>query len=410
MVVFEGVGVQVHLQENLIRRYIEEHLEWLDEFIAGADDQTWSRWISIRNQTVNLTAQWQTGNRDDDPQTATTRQIPCSSNPARKRRLELLSRRCQAAARNWKRRRALTAPAVHQQAPTDYDVDCSGDLPGASDNSSHWKLKRSPSDAEDCDDENVDSGSLTLTPATTSVGGNLPTTAVVIKTEPPGGEGEDHAGDFIDEMFYSDNANLRIADPSDSDFTTAEQNSFPSTSTGGATVSLNYSQNTSPGSTTAVLRKRPKNRDKIKRTLTRAVVCLAETDALLIPDRDELARLLASGLGLRKITFNANGSKQDLSDKLYEEYPKLKRGGGFEILNPEKNSRTILKVVHVGAIECSRLGEVSASKFYVRPLQVDLSRVVDVQTPHSGGTIACVRCRRRFKINDIRSHREKCFV
>ncbi|XP_074656892.1 uncharacterized protein LOC141910074 isoform X2 [Tubulanus polymorphus] len=250
MVVFEGVGVQVHLQENLIRRYIEEHLEWLDEFIAGADDQTWSRWISIRNQTVNLTAQWQTGNRDDDPQTATTRQIPCSSNPARKRRLELLSRRCQAAARNWKRRRALTAPAVHQQAPTDYDVDCSGDLPGASDNSSHWKLKRSPSDAEDCDDENVDSGSLTLTPATTSVGGNLPTTAVVIKTEPPGGEGEDHAGDFIDEMFYSDNANLRIADPSDSDFTTAEQNSFPSTSTGGATVSLNYSQNTSPAYTT----------------------------------------------------------------------------------------------------------------------------------------------------------------
>jgi hypothetical protein len=85
--------------------------------------------------------------------------------------------------------------------------------------------------------------------------------------------------------------------------------------------------------------------------------------------------LQLSGLGEDKISFNIDANSQEISNELYAKFPKLKDGGGFEMLRLPEGGGKVLQV-----IACPKNGYsvpylravVHHAKIYLRPLQKDL--------------------------------------
>ena len=60
--------------------------------------------------------------------------------------------------------------------------------------------------------------------------------------------------------------------------------------------------------------------------------CLASSSAECVPRRPQKIALQNAGLGRKKIIFSSKGPFVDVKEKLEIVYPKLKDGGGFELL------------------------------------------------------------------------------
>ena len=117
-----------------------------------------------------------------------------------------------------------------------------------------------------------------------------------------------------------------------------------------------------------------------KETWTHEFFCLALKNRVKTPSRAEKFELQQCGLGRRKICFHSKASFTEFQQKLYEEYPKLKEGGGFVIMRTGLNgSNNVLTVVPSPASgysvpflrDCSGLGQ---ALVYLRPLQRDLDK------------------------------------
>ena len=74
-------------------------------------------------------------------------------------------------------------------------------------------------------------------------------------------------------------------------------------------------------------------------TWARWVVCLANPEQRVRPNRAAKEKLKQSGLGRKKITFNATTSAADLTAKLKEVYPKLESSGGFDVMTQGNESQ-----------------------------------------------------------------------
>ena len=61
-------------------------------------------------------------------------------------------------------------------------------------------------------------------------------------------------------------------------------------------------------------------------------VCLGKCAQNRVPSRSDKIALQNCGLGRRKICFSSNANYSKLEEKLFEVYPKLSDGGGFQIL------------------------------------------------------------------------------
>ena len=119
---------------------------------------------------------------------------------------------------------------------------------------------------------------------------------------------------------------------------------------------------------------------KIKETWTHDFFCLAAKDEERVPTRAEKFDLQQCGLGRRKVCFHSKATFTDFRRKLEEEYPKLKEGGGFELMRTgHQGSNTVLTTIipppsgySVTFLrDSSGLGQALA---YIRPLQHDLDR------------------------------------
>ena len=105
--------------------------------------------------------------------------------------------------------------------------------------------------------------------------------------------------------------------------------------------------------------------------------CLADSQSCIVPSRKEKMDLHPAGLGRKKIVFGCKDNAVAVQAKLEEEFPKLKAGGGFEILrsggsralvtiNPHMVSGYSVRFLR----DESGLGQALA---YIRPLQKDLN-------------------------------------
>ena len=69
-----------------------------------------------------------------------------------------------------------------------------------------------------------------------------------------------------------------------------------------------------------------------KETWTHEFFCLADCAAESAPSRSEKFELQLAGLGRKKIVFGSRDNAVQVKEKLEQAYPKVDKGGGFEIL------------------------------------------------------------------------------
>ena len=121
-----------------------------------------------------------------------------------------------------------------------------------------------------------------------------------------------------------------------------------------------------------------------ERNWTHDFFCLASNTATIVPSRAEKISLQNAGLGHRKIVFPCRASAVDVLKVLEDVYPKLKQGGGFELLR-SGSPASMLSLIFLQASgysvaflrDSARLGQALA---YIRPLQNDLPKDAPVES------------------------------
>ena len=142
----------------------------------------------------------------------------------------------------------------------------------------------------------------------------------------------------------------------------------------------------------AILKKRkgPEYHKRVKRTFTHKFVCLNKCAEVAIPTLDrEKDRLLEAGLGEKKITIpDIDCSVEEFRDVLFQEFPKLKDGGGFIFAKCQSNSRS-LDLLSPLCVTSPRIlrDRVGNSRTYILPMQRNLSLLPVCSLP-SG--VSCV--------------------
>ena len=112
-----------------------------------------------------------------------------------------------------------------------------------------------------------------------------------------------------------------------------------------------------------------------QKTWTHTFVCLGDPDDVEPPDGTERAKLLLAGLGEKKINLTYG----DIRNDLFEEYPKLKAGGGFELLRIRHQSRDLepIPIPHGGYTVEYLKTVVQNAKIFIRPIQAPLDVTVN---------------------------------
>ena len=126
--------------------------------------------------------------------------------------------------------------------------------------------------------------------------------------------------------------------------------------------------------------KKTKGFFQVKETWTHEFHCLANCNQSQAPSRKEKIDLQNAGLGRKKIVFSSNCDAFALKDKLYEVYPKLKEGGGFELLRSGSTANELVRIKPpMAGYSVPFLRDVSGlsqALAYIRPLQKKLSMEV----------------------------------
>ena len=96
-----------------------------------------------------------------------------------------------------------------------------------------------------------------------------------------------------------------------------------------------------------------------------------------VPSNGYKTQLSNASLGEKKITFEKKSSCNYFHEKLLESYPKLKEGGGYELMRTKFRSTSKLEILqpkgNAGHNVLDLKEMVASARIYVRPLQNDLS-------------------------------------
>ena len=125
-------------------------------------------------------------------------------------------------------------------------------------------------------------------------------------------------------------------------------------------------------SSTAAFRqaKRPK-----LNSWTHKFFCLAETEENRVPSNSvQRNELVLAGLGERKVTVaDIDCSPQEFQATLLTEFPKLRKGGGFELLKCTASTRQLELIPFSISNSPSLLKSwIGTARIYLRPIQLNL--------------------------------------
>ncbi|XP_034534660.1 uncharacterized protein LOC117809074 [Notolabrus celidotus] len=141
----------------------------------------------------------------------------------------------------------------------------------------------------------------------------------------------------------------------------------------------------------------------------------------LHPHIDTLwTRLAAAGLGDKRLTFQGSQENPDkFRDFLFEAFPPLRQGGGFELLKISGTIRSRQLVL----IPCPNEGyhvrhlkdpqtQIGHATIFIRPLQRTLN-LEPIGQPGSSNELAgppqkCVPCEEEFPFSSIKAHIDEC--
>ena len=139
---------------------------------------------------------------------------------------------------------------------------------------------------------------------------------------------------------------------------------------------------------------RSKKQKTEKRTAWRhKFVCLAYKDQERIPTVDaDKEELYQAGLGEKEVAFETlDISQVEFRNLLLEHFPRLKEGGGFQLLKGLPNSRNmevLSMAVHTSPAMLKQ--RVGVSRTYIRPVQRDLDLTAVEGTPEAVSIYICM--------------------
>ena len=112
-----------------------------------------------------------------------------------------------------------------------------------------------------------------------------------------------------------------------------------------------------------------------RETWTHKFYCFPKTHQICPENRDEREVSRQAGLGEKKITFRKSADSAEVLTELEEAYPRLKGGGGFELLRSGQRVKDLVLIpsppggYSVNFLKNCGLGQ---STIYIRPIQKDL--------------------------------------
>ena len=93
----------------------------------------------------------------------------------------------------------------------------------------------------------------------------------------------------------------------------------------------------------------------------------------------ERAKLMQAGLGMKMLNLLESYDGEDVHHELMESFPRLREGGGYELMRTGERNLRVLEVIPPlpSGYPVSYLKTVAANAtVYVRPIQQDLSLLV----------------------------------
>lgn len=126
-----------------------------------------------------------------------------------------------------------------------------------------------------------------------------------------------------------------------------------------------------------------------RETWTREFLCIANKDVEVVPTKADKLTLLAAGLGRKKLVFGNRDDAPTFKRKMEDAYPKLKLGGGFDLLRSGVRPGELLLIKPPSSgytvpflMDGAGLGQ---AIIYVRPIQqnLDMSEVKQEEVSYS---------------------------
>lgn len=110
-------------------------------------------------------------------------------------------------------------------------------------------------------------------------------------------------------------------------------------------------------------------------TYTKDTICIMYREQTWLPTTEERIELAKLGLGLKKLTFDADGDAQHIHDTITRAYPVLISCGGYTLMRLAENSRELVCIDGPdGGMTIPFLKDIlRQAKLYVRPLQTDIT-------------------------------------
>jgi len=144
------------------------------------------------------------------------------------------------------------------------------------------------------------------------------------------------------------------------------------------------------------------------RSWTMNVVCLASKYAITVPTALEKVELSNAGLGFNKVQVFLTDGEEMVLHKISEVFPKIKEGGGIELLACKPHSKDLIVLqTSMAAKDLKTALGGGQSKIYVRPIQKSLSTAAGCRKK-SELKEKCHHCSQLISIHELRDHTIDC--
>ena len=161
-------------------------------------------------------------------------------------------------------------------------------------------------------------------------------------------------------------------------------------------------------------------------------LCLSSPSDSMVPGTKERSTLKIADLGEKKVSLFLDDDAKQFQKQIYDEFPKLKEGGGYELLTAgegaDSKSLVLIPMPSSKGYTTEYLkAVVSCAKIYIRPLQRPISTTpVSNDVSNFFGVILfiylfifapkgcdvpveqCLSCGNEYRLDEIKTHIQSC--
>ena len=140
-------------------------------------------------------------------------------------------------------------------------------------------------------------------------------------------------------------------------------------------------------------------------------VCLSYCGEETPPSPLCKAELIRAGLGPRKVSISEDVDGEEFRDAIFNSFPGLKDGGGFQLLRTKHGTNRELCVIPLpkSGYTVHYIRSVAGqAKIYIRPIQKDLSLEPLLDNIEAEPNEKCLSCGKSIPLHLLPLHVDKC--